>query len=157
MVDTSLNIFNFPKIPGQFFLPRDTGNGFTKNQPCFLSVDGDVIIPLGLKKHTHSHNTDIDGGLMVEEFLDNMGNLNVYLGESFIKNDFYPEVSGTGAQVIDTVTGVSYYVEMDSGTATNGIANIKRPGIGIDFSKKSGFICRYELNGTIANYLLRMG
>jgi hypothetical protein len=156
MVDTADNIFTFPRIPGQFFLPRDSGHGFTKNQPCFLSVDGDQIIALGLKKHTHSMDTDLDGGLMVEEFLDNIGNLGVYLGNTFNAADFVQDISGAGADVTEPASGV-FRVEMDSGTASGGYANIRRPGVVIDFSKKSAFVARYELEGTIANYLLRIG
>lgn len=156
MVDTADNIFNFNKIPGQTFIPRDTGHGFTKNQPCFLSVDGDVIIPIGLKKHTHSMDTDLDGGMEIEVFLDNIGNLDVYWGTTFNMNDFTQEFSGTGAGISEAATGV-FRVEMDTGTATNGYANIRRPGVPIDFSKKSAFVAREELEGTIANYLLRIG
>jgi hypothetical protein len=157
MIDTADNIFNFPKIPGQFFLPRDSGHGYTKNSPMYLSVDGDIMIALGLKKHTHSMDTDLEGGLMIEEFLANMGNLDVFLGTSWKATDFLQEVSGTGAAVADEVSGSSADTKLTAGTSTNGYANIKRFGVAMDFSKKSGFIARYELTGTIANYLLRLG
>jgi hypothetical protein len=155
MIDTSLNIFNFPKIPGQPFIPRDTGNGFVKNQPCFLSVDGDVIIPFGLKKHTHSHDTDIDGGLQIETFLANIGNLDIYLGNTYNINNWIPQVSGAGAAVTEGATNTM--VELTTGTALNGYANVNRKGNPIDFSKKSAFVARFEYEDTIANYLFREG
>jgi len=154
MIDTADNIFNFPKIPGQFFLPRDSGHGYTKNQPFFLSVDGDVNIPLGIKKHSHSMDTDLDGGLMVEEFLGNIGNLDVYLGNTFTVNDYILEYSGTGALASES-SGAG--IDMTTGTANNGYANIRRKGVPIDFSKKSAFVTRFEYEDTIANYLFRQG
>ena len=157
MIDTADNIFTFPQIPGQFFLPRDSAHGFIKNQPCFLSVDGDVIIPLGLKKHSHSMDTDIDGGLATEIFIDNMGNLDVYLGNSYYQNDFEQFISGTGAQIVNYVSGARYGVELDTGTAVNGMVNQRRAAVPLDYSKNSSFECRCEIVGTIANYLLRFG
>jgi len=157
MIDTADNIFTFPQIPGQFFLPRDSAHGFTKNVPCFLSVDGDVIIPLGIKKHSHSIDIDTDGGLLSQAFIDNMGNLAVYLGNTFNLGDFETFVSGTGAAVTEATSGTQYYVQIDSGTAVNGMANSRRPGIALDYSMNSAFQARYELVGTIANYLLRFG
>lgn len=155
MVDTSLNIFNFPKIPGQPFIPRDSGNGFVKNQPCFLSVDGDVIIPFGLQRHTHSHDTDVDGGLQIEEFLGNIGNLDIWLGNTYTMMDYVVQISGAGAAVNDNAT--NSYIELVTGTAVNGYANINRKGNPIDFSKKSAFMSKFEYEDTIANYLFRAG
>lgn len=157
MIDTADNIFTFPQIPGQFFLPRDSAHGFTKNVPCFLSVDGDVIIPLGIKKHSHSIDSDIEGGLLSQNFIDNMGNLAVYLGNSYYKNDFEQFVSGTGAQIVDFTTSSRYGVELDTGTAVNGMVNQRRAMVPLDYTKNSAFECRYEVVGTIANYLLRSG
>lgn len=157
MVDTSDNIFNFPKVPGQFFLPRDSGHGYVKNSPMFLSVDGDVMIAIGLKKHAHSMDTDPEGGLMIEEFLGNIGNLDVYLGNSWSTSDFHAEVSGTGAAVATEISGSNANTKLTSGTSTNGYANIKRFGVSLSFAKKTAFMARYELTGTIANYLLRLG
>jgi hypothetical protein len=157
MIDTADNIFTFPQIPGQFFLPRDSAHGFTKNVPCFLSVDGDVIIPLGIKKHSHSIDTDIEGGLLSQNFIDNMGNLDIYSGSNFNVNDFETFVSGTGAAVSAVLSGSQYIVEIDTGTAVNGMANIRRAGLALDYSKNSAFQARTELIGTIANYLLRLG
>ena len=157
MIDTADNIFNFPKIPGQFILPRDTGHGYTKNSPFFISVDGDAEIPLGLRSHTHSSIEDIDGGLMSQNFIDNMGNLDVYLGNSFNLNDFEVFTSGSGAAVSEVLSGSQYIVEIDTGAALNGMANIRRAGLGLDYSKNSSFQARTELIGTIANYLLRLG
>lgn len=157
MIDTADNIFTFPKIPGQFFLPRDTGHGYTKNLPFFLSVDGDTEIPLGLKKHTHSMDTELEGGLLSQNFIDNMGNLDVYLGNSFNVTDFEHFTSGSGAVVDDVISGTSYIVEMDTGATLNGMSAIRRAGLGLDYSKNSSFQARYELVGTVANYLLRLG
>ena len=153
MVDTADNIFNYPQIPGQPFIPRDTGHGFTKNSPCFLSVDGDVIIPFGVRKHAHAQNTDADGGLMIDQYLGNIGNVDVYLGNTYSIGDFVAEVSGTGAGV----NSGSTYIELVAGTSSGGYANIRRRGVPLDFAKPSSFMTRFEYEDTINNYLFRVG
>ncbi len=153
MIDTADNIFTYAKIPGQFILPRTTGHGYTKNVPFFIDVDGGTEIPLGIKKHTHSHDLDTDGGLMIEEFLGNIGNLDVYLGNTHTLNDWVVEYSGAGAGASQISSGT----QLEAGTANNGYTNIRRPGLPIDFSKKSAFMVRFEYEDTIANYLFREG
>jgi hypothetical protein len=155
MVDTADNIFAYPRIPGQFFLPKTSGHGYTKNQPFFLDVDGVTEVPLGIKKHTHSQDLDLDGGLMINEFLGNIGNLDIYLGNSMGSSEYLTQVSGTGAAVNNTAT--SSYYELVTGTSSNGYANISRKGVAMDFSKSSAFMARFEYEDTIANYLFREG
>ena len=157
MIDTADNVFNFKKIPGQFFMTTDDGHGYVKDQPYFISTDGNTTIPVGVKKHAHSKDTDAEGGLMIEQFLANIGNLQLYFGQQFIDTDFYKDISGTGATVATVVTSNSAYVNVEAGTSTNGYANVRKIGNAIDFAKKSAFMARAELNGTIANYLLRLG
>ncbi len=157
MVDTSENVFNFIKNPGQFFMTTDDGHGYVKDQPYFISTDGTTLIPVGVKKHAHSKDTDAEGGLMIEQFLANIGNLQLYFGQQFIDTDFFKNTNGTGALVQTTVGSNSAYIEIDTGTSTDGYANIRKVGNAIDFAKKSAFMARAELNGTIANYILRLG
>lgn len=155
MTDTADNIFAYQKIPGQFCLPRTSGHGYTKNVPFFVDVDGVTEIPLGIKKHSHSIDVDSDGGLMINQFLDNIGNLDIYLGNTFSSMDYIIEVSGTGAIVNDGLTTSN--VELVTGTAVNGYANIHRKGVAMDFGKPSAFMHRFEYEDTIANYLFRTG
>jgi hypothetical protein len=157
-IDTSDNLFNGVKIPGQFMLPTNDGNGFSKNVPCFRDVDdAENIISLGVKKHTHAGDTEAEGGLLGNAFINNVGNLHTWFGNTFIDTDFFKNTNGTGALVQTTTTATTAYVECDTGTSTDGYANIRKMGLTLDFGKYSVFSARMELNGTIANYVLRSG
>ena len=157
-IDTADNLFNGVKIPGQFLLPTSTGNGFTKNTPCFRDVDdAENIIALGLKKHTHANDTDIEGGLHSDVLINNIGNLLPFFGQSYYDTDFHKQTSGTGAAVTGVTAGNSGYVFIESGTSTDGYANIRRFGQVIDFTKKSAMIVCIRLEGTLTSYITRFG
>ncbi len=158
--DTDTNLFNMPvKIPGQFMLPTTTGNGLTKNQPCFRSVDNaNTIIPVGLKIHSHTSDTDTQGGSLVKVFRDNVRNIDFWFGNTFIKEDFYTNASGTGAAVATSTSGSTALINCDTGSATDGYANMRKLGLLLDFSNPSTFSIRFSLlMPNLTNYVMRCG
>jgi hypothetical protein len=158
MVDTSQNIFNFPKTPGMVFIPTDTGNGYIQDQPYFISTDGTQTIPLGVRKHTHSADTDAQGGLFENVVRKNLGNLQWWNQTTYNEEDFYQLTSGTtGAVVDDDASGATGWVRMISGTVTNGWADIKKMGVLADFGEDSAFQIRFNFDGPYTNYIGRLG
>lgn len=158
-IDTGANLFSMPeKIPGQFMLPTADGDGFFKNSPCFRSVDdADTIIPIGNTAHLHNDFTAEAGGFLPDILLANLGYVHTYWGQTYTINDFYQESNGTGAGITTVIASNIANIELDTGTATNGWAGIRRFGLPLRMSNPSMFIIRHDIDGTLTNYNLKFG
>jgi len=158
-IDTDSNLFNMvEKVPGQVMIPSSTGNGFTKNQPCFRSVDdASTIIPIGLAEHTHAQYTAEEGGSLNEIMFYNIGNHWSFLGNNWQAADFYGETSGTGSQIINETISDTAAMHLESGTTANGYANIRLFSTSVDFAYKMIFMVRTAQNGPFTSYLAKFG
>lgn len=158
-IDTDTNLFNMTdKIPGQFLLPRTTGNGFTKNVPVFRSVDdANTLIPVGLTTHHHGQYTASEGGALADILFYNIGNVFAFLGSNFMKATFWTEVSGAGSSVQEEINTDAGELHLESGTASGGYANIRILSNTIDLAYMSIFMTRCTYNGPFTTYLSKFG
>jgi hypothetical protein len=149
-----------PLYPCMRIVPTTTGFGFTKDIGMRRNADNNAWILDGMGKHLHSKDTDVDGGLLVDIELVNFGITLRNLHTDYVAKDFYVEKSGTNADATDDIstgTGTAGRIKIEAGTTLNGYANIRRPGLNLDFAQKSAFEARLEHNGATTNYLWRSG
>lgn len=157
-IDTDSNLFNMAeKVPGQFMLPTTDGNGFSKNVPCFRSVDNaNTILPVGLTEHSHSAPTDAEGGLLIDCLLDNIGNVNSMYGNWFHSGMYQTDSSGSGAGVTDS-TGEGGSIDLVTGTTTDGYALMRTRAVPLGFDERITFMHRIDLSGPFTSYLMKFG
>src|SRR5262245_388788 len=146
-----------PLYPCMRVIPTTTESGFTKDVAMRRNADNNAWITDGLGKHLHAHNTDADGGLLVDMERPNMGNLLRWLGNTYKASDFFIDKSGTLADATDEISGSIGRIKIEAGTTLNGYANIRKFGVTIDFNNPSAFETRLEHNGATTNYLWRAG
>lgn len=143
--------------PCMSVIPTSDGFGFVKDRRKRRNAENTDWIEEDLTKHLHHANSDEAGGLLSDIELQNQGNTLRALLNTYNKNIFYPQVSGTGAEIVDNVSGTVGRVAITAGTTTNGYANGSVFGVQMDFQNDSALMMAFELEGTLTNYLMKAG
>lgn len=144
-----------PKYEGQIFVPKSDYNILKRGVPVFWF--NDVYNVLGLKKHYHDSDNDDVGGEFAEMFIRNIGNTLCAFYNTYNKTIFFTNTSGTGAEVIDEISGSLAYVSLESGTDNNGYSNGRIFGVPMGFDKASAYQTRIEHEGNLTDYNIKFG
>jgi hypothetical protein len=153
----ALTLSNLAYTPCLRVIPTTTGYGFTKDVALRRNSDNDAWIIDGLSAHTHSSESNQDGGAFNDVLMDNMGqtiDVDLMYGN---KNDYTVTVNGTGAQVSDLIAQTAAnYILMEAGTDNGGWAKMNKWGITPDFGRKSKYQIGFEIT-VDTNMLFRNG
>ena len=93
----ALTLSNMAYTPCMRVVPTTTGYGFTKDTALRRNADNDNWLVDGLAKHTHTEDTDLEGGALSEVLFANMGQIiDINLMHAHA-SAYYTSSTGTGA------------------------------------------------------------
>lgn len=152
--DTGLELDIINKDNGMTFVPQTTFGSLLEGE-LYYWYNGYKLA--GMKKHTHSADTESQGGLQAQVFIDNIGNCLIANYNSYNASIFFPETGNGGVAAANEISGSLSRVIFDSGTTINGYSNGRIFGTPLGFDKNSAFMTRIEHEGDLTSYNDRWG
>lgn len=152
--DTGLELDIMGKDNGMTFVPS-SDYGTLKEGELYYWYNGFKLA--GMKKHTHSADSEGQGGLQAEVFISNIGNCLIAAYNTFNKNMFFTEVGNSGVAAADEISGSLARVKFATSTTLNGYTNGRIFGVPLGFDKNSAFMTRIEHEGNLTSYNERWG
>lgn len=142
--------------PGQIFTILSDGGGYSKNDVIYRDADNLAWLYLTMQKHDHTGDTNKKGGSFKDIWLGNVASSYVYTNNFPELNNFQDRInSGTGSGVTNDSTYGA--VSVNTGTSTNGYANVALRGVPFDYAKKSLLLEKMRHVGATSSFFTRSG
>jgi hypothetical protein len=141
-------------------LCTEDGSGFFENHLYFRNYDSfsggwsgwnDVF-----NKHTHSDDTDTEGGDYYDIDIANADSVISIMRPYLQEEMFFWDVNGSGTAVETVVAGGTQFLRLRTGTTTDNWAQAQQGGMRLSVSSKVEWHAKFEIDGDTA-ILWRMG